>query len=188
MSEPAAIAPRQGSHEKIDAVSIRRVDPGDRLELAEFYARLSPASRQRRFMSRDMTLGATRIRALCEPDHVLCEGFVATVRTSDRDDGRVVGHLCLDAASRDAVEVAVAVADDARHRGIGRRLFEAALAWAAASGYRQMVATACADNVAVLRLLTSAPLGIRSWPAEGGLVDIEIPLVAADAVRPGGAP
>jgi GNAT superfamily N-acetyltransferase len=180
MSEPSAAALREGSGAGIVSVSVRRVEPGDEGALRDFYGRLSSASRRRRFMSTARELGAARTRAFCLPDHRHAEGFLALLRTAGPDDGLIVGHLCMEPASQDAAEVAIAVADEVQLRGIGRRLFEAALAWAIESGYRRVVATAFADNWPVFRLLSSAPLGLRMWPAEGGLVDIEIPLLIAD--------
>ena len=157
-------------------VQIRPVDPHDADELAGFYARLSPESLRRRFMCMASGIGADQSRRLCTPDHEHREGFVAVLRTRDARDGLVCGHLCLEPASHDSVEIAIAVSDQFQGQGIGRRLFEAALDWALVHHVRVLVATAFADNTRVLRLLSSAPKGAEIQPAEAGLVDIEIPV------------
>ena len=58
--------------------------------------------------------------SFCAPDHEHREGFVAVVPRHRRAGERVVGHLCLEPAGGHVVEVAVAVADDLQHHGIGR--------------------------------------------------------------------
>jgi GNAT superfamily N-acetyltransferase len=157
-------------------VQVRPVDPHDAEGLAGFYARLSSESRRRRFLCMAAGLGDAQCRSLCTPDHDHREGFVAVLRTRDERDGLIVGHLCVEPASRDAVEVAVAVSDQFQGQGIGRRLFQAALDWALFHRVSTLVATAFADNTPVLRLLSSAPNGATIEPAEAGLVDIEIRL------------
>lgn len=96
-------------------------------------------------------------------------------------DGSIVGHLCLEPAGADgAEEVALAVADERQGQGIGRRLFEAAIAWSLGRGVPRLAASAFSDNSGVLRLLSSAPGGARIRPAGGGVVEIEMPLPVSE--------
>jgi len=160
-------------------VEIRRVRPSDREPLAEFYARLSPESRRARFLG-GAIIPAESARWFCTPDHIHEEGFVAlaarpSTTTSTEQD--IVGHLCLVPARGHALELGVAVADDRQGRGIGRRLFEAALEWARDGNYTGVTATAFTDNTHVLRLLSSARHPARIEPADGGVVEVVIPLV-----------
>jgi RimJ/RimL family protein N-acetyltransferase len=157
-------------------VTIRPVDGADVAGLQAFYASLSPASRRRRFFGGSFVIGESRSLRFCQPDHRHGEGFVATLRVKADRDGEIIGHLCLERAAEDSAELAIAVADAYQRRGIGRRLFRAAIAWATSQGLCQLVATAFADNAPVIALLSSAPHGATVAPAEGGLVDIAIPL------------
>ncbi len=157
------------------AVRLRRVDDADREDLAEFYAALSPESRMRRFLGTSSGMPDASCRSLCSPDHAHEEGFVADLWLAGSPyDGQIVGHLCLVPVDASTVELAVAVADGYNGQGIGRRLFEAALAWAGERQIATVVATAFADNARVLRLLTSAPHGAQVQPVGAGVVEIRI--------------
>jgi GNAT superfamily N-acetyltransferase len=158
-------------------VTLRQIDAADRGELARFYAALSPESRRRRFLGTSPGLPDQSCRSLCCPDHDHEEGFVAVRRSTGPEDGQIVGHLCLVPCDESAVvELAVAVADEHQGRGIGRHLFEAALAWAEHHEVALVTATAFEDNATVLRLLSSAPNGALLRPAGAGVVEIDIPL------------
>ncbi|HUG47436.1 MAG TPA: GNAT family N-acetyltransferase [Candidatus Limnocylindria bacterium] len=159
------------------AVSVRRVRPADGPELAAFYAALSPESRRARFLGYSTGIDEEMSHSFCRPDHMHAEGFVARLPGTAGEEGPLVGHLCLEPAGPRRSELAVAVADDQQHRGIGRALFEAALAWAEAHGQQAILASAFADNGRVLRLLSSAPHPCRILPADGGVVDVIVPLV-----------
>lgn len=157
------------------AIVIRRVDASDGPALRDLYAHLSSESRRRRFLGTTSGIGMDTSSALCTPDHIHEEGFVAVLRTVGREDGRLVGHVCLAFGEVGVTELAVAVDDDFQERGIGRRLFGAALEWGTDHDVERFAATAFADNTAVLRLLTSSP-GAVVRPTDGGLVDVEIPV------------
>ena len=61
-----------------------------------------------------------------------------------RADGteRICGHLCMEPSGHGSEELAVVVADDRRHTGLGRRLVLAGLEWAHEHGVAQVTATA----------------------------------------------
>ena len=158
-------------------IVIRRVRPDDQPALRGFYAELAPESRRARFLGYGPGVSDATSRSFCTPDHMHGEGFVALLPAST-GDAQVVGHLCLEPAGRGRLELAVAVANAHQGGGIGRRLMEAALHWAAEHSTTEIVATAFADNSRVLRLLSSAPYGARVLPADGGLVDVVIPLTS----------
>jgi Rrf2 family protein len=151
--------------------AFRRVRPSDQAALVDFYAGLSPDSRYARFLGFTSGVGESASRSFCTPDHTHDEGFVADL------GGRIVGHLCLEPAGPRRLELAVAVSDDMQGRGVGRGLLEAALEWARQRRFEAILATAYADNFRVLRLLTSAPFPVHVTPADGGVVDIVMPLV-----------
>jgi GNAT superfamily N-acetyltransferase len=152
-------------------IEIRRVRPSDWMKLREFYALLSPDSRRARFLGSGAGLSDAQSLSFCTPDHVHGEGLVALAGE------RLVGHLCLEPCDAEQLELAVAVSDDCQGRGVGRRLFEAALSWASRGGFRSIVATAYADNARVLRLLSSAPHGAVIRGPDAGVVTVDVPLV-----------
>lgn len=159
-------------HAAADQVSVRRVHPYDGDALNAFYAGLSADARRARFLASGPGPSQSATRSFCTPDHQHEEGFVATTT-----DGAVVGHLCLASVGPDTMELGVAVADEWQGKGVGRQLFEAAVQWARTNGVVSIVATAFADNTRVVRLLSSAPYpAIVSW-ADGGVVEVMIPLV-----------
>jgi acetyltransferase len=155
-------------------VRIRRVREADAVGLIEFYGSLSPESRRLRFLGFG-AVGEGLARHMCGPDHRHAEGFVAEVQ-GGAQDGRIVGHLCLEPTEEGAEEVAVAVDDEFQGRGIGRALFAAGLTWARSRGVPLLVATAMADNTRILRLLTSASPEAVVRPASCGTVDVLVPL------------
>ena len=152
-------------------VDIRRVRPTDADALRIFYENLSPESSRARFLGTAASPGEAGSRAFCTTDHMHEEGFVAVAA-----NGLLVGHLCLVDAGESRIELGVAVADEWQGWGIGRRLFEAAMAWARDRGLESILATCFADNWRVLALLISTPHKPIISAADGGTVDVKIPL------------
>lgn len=165
------------------SVTIRRIRPTDSVALRAFYAGLSDESRRTRFFGLTAGIGERQATLFCSADHDHREGFVAVVPAADGDAAseRIVGHVCLEPDGPDTAEVSVAVADDLRHRGIGRHLVDAAIGWARDEGLAALSATMLADNPAIARLLTSLGLATVSRPIGADVVALRILL---DAERP----
>lgn len=163
-------------------MSIRRIRPTDGPEIERFYAALSTESRRTRFFAVGAGLSHRQSVTFCTPDHDHREGFVAVVPDPARHDERIVGHLCLEPAGVEVAEIAIAVADAAQHRGIGRQLMEAGLDWARAEGFTTLTATAFAGNGPIHRLLSGLGLPARTHDAGSGIEDITIDLRPAVAV------
>lgn len=161
--------------QKPEGVVIRRVVPSDAQALRQFYAALSADSRRARFLGCVSGLSDEQARSFCTPDHMHAEGFVA-LDARALPQGGILGHLCLEPAEGESLELAVAVADAAQSRGIGRALFTAALDWAASRGYRSVNASCLADNARVLSLLSSAPGLPRITVPDAGVVEVQVPL------------
>ncbi|MEO6351430.1 MAG: GNAT family N-acetyltransferase [Candidatus Limnocylindrales bacterium] len=154
-------------------VEIRRVRPSDREGLSLFYATLSAESRRQRFLGSVPGVPNERARTFCAPDHMHEEGFVAL---TNGDAPRIIGHLCLGDAGGGSGEIGIAVANAVQGLGIGRLLFEAALAWARERNVDQLVASTFADNTRLLRLLTSARYSAQVGEQGCGIVELTIPL------------
>ena len=156
------------------AVEIREVRPSDRAVLERFYRDLSDDSRHARFLAVSRGISGPAARSFCTLDHVHDQGFVASVGSGEQE--RIVGHVCLILTSPQELELGIAVADGYQGRGVGRRLFEAALAWAQARHFAAINASCLAENSRVLALLTSAPNGVVFRSSGAGVVDVTVPL------------
>jgi len=151
-------------------VRIRRTRAADAPELGRFYVELSDESRRRRF------LGFTRGLTEAQADRLCRHGFVATVPSGSAE--RIVGHLSLEPIEPHVEEVAVAVADEWQHLGIGRALYAAALQSAESRGVRRLEATMFAYNAPIRRLLTGAGRPYRISSDELGTLNLTIDLTA----------
>jgi acetyltransferase len=160
----------------VDKISIRQVVATDQPALVAFYAGLSDESRRARFLGCASGIGAPCARMLCGADHVHEEGFVALV-DGPVGESVVIGHVCIVGAGPSCGELAIAVADAYQGRGVGRRLFRAAVNWASQHGLTSVTATAFADNWRVIRLLGSSRRGARTTPADAGVVEVAINFV-----------
>jgi GNAT superfamily N-acetyltransferase len=149
-------------------VRIRRTRAADAPELGRFYVELSDESRRRRF------LGFTRGLTEAQAERFCRHGFVATVPSGSAE--RIVGHLSLEPIEPHVEEVAVAVADEWQHLGIGRALYAAALQSAESRGVRRLEATMFAYNAPIRRLLTGAGRPYRISSDELGTLNLTIDL------------
>lgn len=154
-------------------VCIRSVRPRDRAALARFYAALSNDSRYARFLSTARGISDRAAATFCGPDHEHREGLVATSRGADGRI-RIVGHLCLDPLDDGAFEMAVAVADAWRGQGIGRRLLNAAIAWARRHGVSHLRATMLATNSPVIALIRGTGCQVVMTSPTGGVIEATI--------------
>lgn len=159
-------------------VRVRAIRPTDAPELQHFYAGLSSESRRSRFLSIRAGLSQAQSASFCTTDHDHREGFVAVIHNGPVAQERIVGHLCLEPDGAEAAEVAIAVADELQHRGIGRRLMLAGVAWARGKHIARLGATMSADNGPVHRLLSGLGLPTQVRYAGAGVSDITIDLVA----------
>ncbi|MGH3073338.1 MAG: GNAT family N-acetyltransferase [Gaiellales bacterium] len=171
MIEPAPARPAPST------VQIRAVEASDADALRLFYATLSPESRYQRFLGMAAGIRGEDARRFCGPDHVHAEGFVAVLAEASARDGEIIGHLCMEPADHDAIELAIAVADGYQRQGIGHRLVAAGRDWAERAGLRRIEATMLAGNGGTVALLRSLdrPIGFSSG---AGVLAASVELVA----------
>ena len=162
-----------GSPPGLTDVRIRPIEASDRDALEAFYAALSEESRATRFLGAVAGIGDVQAAYFCTPDHAHREGLVA-VRA-----GQIVGHVCIEPDGPSCAEVAVAVADSLRGRGLGRRLVDEAVNWARADGYAELSATMLAGNVPIQRLLRSLGVPITTRVTGAGTIEARLDLVGA---------
>ena len=159
-------------------VRVRSISATDHDALRAFYAGLSDESRRTRFLGPTIGIGDNQSTWFCSPDHAHREGFVA-VLASARRPGRIVGHVCIEPDGPTSAEIALAVEDELQGHGIGRRLVDAAVAWARRDGFATLTATMLADNPAIQRLLTGLDLPSVAIPIGAGVIEVRIDLGVA---------
>ncbi len=153
---------------------IRPVRAGDAAAIAAFYARLTPESRRTRFFGACRAISVRQAERFARADDRGAHGWIALDA-----EGAVVGHLCLEPLDvpRDRVEeVAVAVAEDWRGRGLGHALLDAAIASARRRGVIALEATMLTGNHPIHALLEHAGLPWTCHALEPGSESIRMEL------------
>jgi GNAT superfamily N-acetyltransferase len=126
---------------------VRPLRHGDVRTVVAVFERLGPQSRRTRFNGPKPCLTAEELRRLAAED----ASHHALVAWVENDPQPVaIARLVRDG---DSAEIAVAVADDSQHRGIGSTLAAELIADARASGIRVITALASSDNSAAVALL-----------------------------------
>ena len=158
------------------AVLIRQVRGTDAPLLADGFARLSPRSRQMRFLGAKTTLSAAELRYFTEVDHHDHEAIGALSAA----DGRGVGiaRYVRDADDPQAAEIAVTVVDDWQGRGLGTELVSRLSDRARQAGIHRFTALVAAENAAMTGMLRN--LGACLAGRGPGTVQYQVALVPAE--------
>ena len=154
-------------------VSIRPIERADAAGLSDFYARLSPESRRRRFLSCGTRPDAELARVFTQDEG---RGFVGILDEAGPNDGAVVAHASVQPDGEDSAEIAFAVADELQGYGIGTALMKAVVQHAMRAGMRRLNAVLFAENVPMRRLLRSAGYAIRSDTIDFGVEEVALDL------------
>lgn len=152
-------------------VSIRPIERADAPGLSDFYARLSPESRRRRFLSCGTRPDADLARVFTEGEG---SGFVGILDEPGPNDGAVVAHASVQPDAEDSAEIAFAVADELQGHGIGTALMRAVVQHAGRAGLRRLNAMLFAQNVPMRRLLRHAGCPIRSDSVDFGVEELAL--------------
>jgi RimJ/RimL family protein N-acetyltransferase len=162
------VALRDGSK-----VVIRQVHSADAPLLADGFARLSPQSRQMRFLTGKKELPRAEVRYFTDVDHRDHEALGAL----DHADGRGVGiaRYIRDAEDPQAAEIAVTIVDDWQGRGLGTELLTRLSRRARSEGIHRFTALVAADNVAMAGLLRNMSASLVGRGP--GTVEYEITLM-----------
>jgi RimJ/RimL family protein N-acetyltransferase len=147
--------------------------------LREMFRRLSPESRQRRFLSSLSDLDDAMIQRLVgKVDGVHHIALVLVVLPPDGEEWPVgVARLVQDPADPASAEVAFTVADEWQGRGVGTALADALIRRRSAA-VRWLRADVEAENLASLALLTRTGRMSSGVPRRG-IVDVTVDLQAA---------
>jgi RimJ/RimL family protein N-acetyltransferase len=153
-------------------ISLRQVRAGDRAGMAALFARLTPESRHRRFLSPKRELTAGELTYFTDIDHLNHEAIAAI---DHRDDSIVgVARYVRDADQADVAEMAIEVADAFQRMGIGTALARLTLQRARANGLTFLTARTLWENRAARGLLRQH--GFRARQSHGGEIEYELKL------------
>ena len=151
---------------------IRPIRREDREGLAALFARLTPESRYRRFLSPKHELTPRELAFFTDIDHVGHEAIVAL----DQRDGSIVGvGRYVHVGDRAGVaEVAVVIADELQSLGIGTELATRTVRRARVNGFTLLTATTLWENRPARALLRR--LGFRARASDGREIELELEL------------
>jgi RimJ/RimL family protein N-acetyltransferase len=132
-------------------VGLRPLEPEDGHLLRDIFDRLSPASRERRFLTPKERLSSADLRQLTAVDHVDHEAVVGFSPRSGRPVG--VARFVRDPRDPETADVAIAVVDAWQSRGLGTILATSLISRARELGVRRFTLLMAQDNEAAVRLM-----------------------------------
>jgi len=150
---------------------IRPIGRDERAALQAFFARLSPESRRRRFLSPKPEVLPHELTYLTDVDHVRHEALAAI-----DPHGAIVaeGRYAAWSGREDTADFSIAVLDELQGRRIGTTVAAAAVARARANGFARLTASTLWENAPARALLRR--MGFRAVGSEGGVLEVELTL------------
>ncbi|HEU4734830.1 MAG TPA: GNAT family N-acetyltransferase [Kofleriaceae bacterium] len=161
-------------------VQLRLIRPQDKELLRAGFDRLSPESRYARFLAPKASLSDEELRYLCEVDHEnhLAIGAVREHRDGDPGEGPVglgIARFIRLTDPPNTAEAAIAVADEAQHRGLGKLLLLRLVAAATERGVERFRCEVLGSNASMAGLLAQVAPD-RTVEIGSGVMSIEIAL------------
>ncbi|MEJ7597895.1 MAG: GNAT family N-acetyltransferase [Kofleriaceae bacterium] len=157
-------------------VRLRLVRPEDKAILRAGFASFSAESRYARFLGPKSALSDDELRYLTEVDH---EDHLALGATRDDEHGQPIGLAIarfIKLPDRHAMaEAAIAVADEAQQRGLGKLMFLRLCAAAAERGIERFHCELLGSNTGMQKLLEHVAPD-RTMESAGGVTTIELVL------------
>ncbi len=176
------------------AATLRRVTPDDARILARGFARLSPESRYARFFSPKAQLTERELTYLTCVDHERHFALGALADDPDEPDGARGLGIARFIVLGDSVdgpdtvaEAAIAVADDAQGRGLGRLLFLRLCAAARERGVECFRCEVLCSNTAMRRLIEGL-FPEHELHVEQGVMTIDMRIPDVAPTTPLGSP
>ena len=155
--------------------SLRPLCVSDREAVRTLFARLSPESRRRRFLTAKPKLSDRELTYFTDVDHLRHEALAVI----DREDSSIVGvaRYVTWPERAGAADVAIEVADDLHRNGIGVMLAEALIRRARKNGINVLTATTLWENRPARAL--ARRVGFRARSSAGNAIDLELQLDTA---------
>jgi GNAT superfamily N-acetyltransferase len=134
-----------------EMVTIRPIRVADAQMEAEFIRRLSPQTKHYRFLGGVKELSISELTRLCDVDSRHSMAFIATIHRDGREMEIGVSRYAPNSHS-DVREIAVTVADEWQHKGLGTKLMKQLIQSAKCNGVKQLYSIDLADNAAMRAL------------------------------------
>ena len=134
-----------------EVVSIRPIRIADAQMEADFIRRLSAETKHYRFLGGVKELSPIELSRLCQVDGRHSMAFVATVRRDGVETEIGVSRYAPNSRS-DAREIAVTVADEWQHKGLGTMLMKQLIRSAQCNGVKRLYSISLSDNEAMRAL------------------------------------
>jgi GNAT superfamily N-acetyltransferase len=155
-------------------VRIARIMPRDAPLIAEGFERLSAETRRLRFLTSKPTLSSAELKYLTEVDGHRHEALGAIDPATGQ--GIAVARFVRDLDDPSRAEVAVTVADEWQHRGLGTLMLSRLADRAREEGIEQFTALVAGDNPAMQPFLDGLGGTVTVTEVGGGAVEYAIEL------------
>ena len=142
------------------AVTIRPLHSSDSGIEAEFVRNLSAETKHFRFLGGLRELAPAELTRLCDIDGQHNMAFVATLERDGRETQIGVSRYA-EVESGSIREMAVTIADEWQHKGLGRLLATHLIDYARGHGVRQLYSVDLADNTAMRHLANDLGMSAR---------------------------
>lgn len=146
-----------------ESITIRPIRMTDVAMEAAFVRKLSLQTKHFRFFGGVKELSPAELTRFCEVDGLHSMAFVATLQKDGAETEIGVGRYAPNSRA-DAREMAVTIADDWQHRGLGKLLVNQLVASARDYGVRQLYSVDLADNSAMRELANELGMSAASDP------------------------
>lgn len=170
----AALRPETATLRDGSEVRIARITPRDAPLIADGFERLSAESRRLRFLTSKPNLTSAELRYLTEVDGHRHEALGAVDPLSGH--GVAVARFVRDPDDPSRAEVAVTVADEWQHRGLGTLMLERLSDRAREEGITHFTALVAGDNPAMLPFLEGLGGTVSVTEVGSGALEYEIKL------------
>lgn len=162
-------------------VILRPLVPEDGPRIVEGFARMSPESRYRRFMSPVDELSPEMLRKLTDVDYVDRFAWAALAKDEPGRPGIGVARYVRCEDDPQVAEAAVTVIDEYQGRGLGTLLLQALGAAALEHGIARFRGYVLEDNRAIREILEEE--GARTAHDGAGIVRVEVDLPMGEDLR-----
>lgn len=157
------------------SVTIRPMHSSDSGMEAEFVHNLSTETKHYRFLGGVNELSPAELKRMCNVDGQHSMAFVATLKKDGRETQIGVSRYA-EGAEENVREMAVTIADEWQHKGLGHLLATHLIDYARSHGVRQLYSVDLADNVAMRHLANDLGMSARRTTDDPNQVIYSLPL------------
>ena len=157
------------------SVTIRPMHLSDSALEDQFVRNLSIETKHFRFLGGVKELSPGELRLLCDVDGQHTMAFVATIQDSGRETQVGVSRYA-EGSRQNVREMAVTIADEWQHKGLGQLLAKRLIEYARGHGVTNLYSVDLADNTAMRKLAHELGMSARRDPDDATQVIYSLPL------------